>query len=102
MSWILGLETLLFYARLLFVIDLFLLINWWNLNATIFLFTPPFTQLNTPYPATAYLKGFLNTTVNYSRTENFFTETFEQKDYATMESMTKEVIETIKSVKSSL
>lgn len=29
--------------------------------ATVFLFTPPFTQLNTPYPATAYLKGFLNT-----------------------------------------
>jgi hypothetical protein len=26
----------------------------------IFLITPPFTQLNTPYPATAYLKGFLN------------------------------------------
>ncbi|MBL7703291.1 MAG: radical SAM protein [Ferruginibacter sp.] len=26
-----------------------------------FLITPPFTQLNTPYPATAYLKGFLNT-----------------------------------------
>ncbi len=25
------------------------------------LITPPFTQLNTPYPATAYLKGFLNT-----------------------------------------
>ena len=24
------------------------------------LVTPPFTQLNTPYPATAYLKGFLN------------------------------------------
>ena len=23
--------------------------------------TPPFTQLNTPYPATAYLKGYLNT-----------------------------------------
>jgi radical SAM superfamily enzyme YgiQ (UPF0313 family) len=23
--------------------------------------TPPFTQLNTPYPATAYIKGFLNT-----------------------------------------
>ena len=23
------------------------------------LITPPFTQLNTPYPATAYLKGFL-------------------------------------------
>jgi len=31
------------------------------LNATVFLITPPFTQLNTPYPATAYLKGFLNT-----------------------------------------
>jgi hypothetical protein len=28
---------------------------------SIFLITPPFTQLNTPYPATAYLKGFLNT-----------------------------------------
>jgi radical SAM superfamily enzyme YgiQ (UPF0313 family) len=27
----------------------------------VFLVTPPFTQLNTPYPATAYLKGFLNT-----------------------------------------
>ena len=25
------------------------------------LLTPPFTQLNTPYPATAYLKGFVNT-----------------------------------------
>jgi hypothetical protein len=25
----------------------------------VFLITPPFTQLNTPYPATAYLKGFL-------------------------------------------
>lgn len=31
----------------------------------ILLITPPFTQLNTPYPATAYLKGFLNTK-NYS------------------------------------
>lgn len=28
---------------------------------SIFLITPPFTQLNTPYPATAYIKGFLNT-----------------------------------------
>jgi hypothetical protein len=27
----------------------------------ILLLSPPFTQLNTPYPATAYLKGFLNT-----------------------------------------
>jgi hypothetical protein len=31
------------------------------LNTKAFLITPPFTQLNTPYPATAYLKGFLNT-----------------------------------------
>ena len=29
--------------------------------ASILLFTAPFTQLNTPYPATAYIKGFLNT-----------------------------------------
>jgi radical SAM superfamily enzyme YgiQ (UPF0313 family) len=28
---------------------------------SVLLITPPFTQLNTPYPATAYLKGFLNT-----------------------------------------
>lgn len=27
----------------------------------VFLITPPFTQLNTPYPATAYITGFLNT-----------------------------------------
>lgn len=27
----------------------------------VLLVTPPFTQLNTPYPATAYLKGYLNT-----------------------------------------
>lgn len=27
----------------------------------ILLLTPPFTQLNTPYPATAYIKGYLNT-----------------------------------------
>ena len=31
------------------------------MQATILLITPPFTQLNTPYPATAYIKGFLNT-----------------------------------------
>jgi hypothetical protein len=31
------------------------------LPSTVLLITPPFTQLNTPYPATAYLKGFLNT-----------------------------------------
>lgn len=32
-----------------------------RLKAPVLLITPPFTQLNTPYPATAYLKGFLNT-----------------------------------------
>ncbi len=31
------------------------------MNNPVLLITPPFTQLNTPYPATAYLKGFLNT-----------------------------------------
>ncbi|GAB4091551.1 radical SAM protein [Flaviaesturariibacter terrae] len=31
------------------------------MEAPVLLITPPFTQLNTPYPATAYLKGFLNT-----------------------------------------
>lgn len=31
------------------------------MKARVLLLTPPFTQLNTPYPATAYLKGFLNT-----------------------------------------
>ncbi|HSJ66940.1 MAG TPA: hypothetical protein VK921_04670, partial [Anditalea sp.] len=31
------------------------------MNQHILLLTPPFTQLNTPYPATAYLKGFINT-----------------------------------------
>lgn len=30
------------------------------MNTSVLLITPPFTQLNTPYPATAYLKGFLN------------------------------------------
>jgi len=31
------------------------------LSVEVLLITPPFTQLNTPYPATAYLKGFLET-----------------------------------------
>ena len=31
------------------------------LLTNVLLLTPPFTQLNTPYPATAYLKGYLNT-----------------------------------------
>ncbi len=40
---------------------LFLRPNFSVLHPSVFLITPPFTQLNTPYPATAYLKGFLNT-----------------------------------------
>ena len=31
------------------------------LSTKVLFITPPFTQLNTPYPATAYIKGFLNT-----------------------------------------
>jgi hypothetical protein len=31
------------------------------LKTKLLVITPPFTQLNTPYPATAYIKGFLNT-----------------------------------------
>ena len=31
------------------------------MSQKVLLITPPFTQLNTPYPATVYLKGFLNT-----------------------------------------
>lgn len=42
------------------IIDSFVIKLYW-LSTTVFLITPPFTQLNTPYPATAYLKGFLNT-----------------------------------------
>jgi len=35
------------------------------LKTDLLLITPPFTQLNTPYPGTVYLKGFLNT-LSYS------------------------------------
>ena len=31
------------------------------MKQNLLLISPPFTQLNTPYPATAYIKGFLNT-----------------------------------------
>jgi hypothetical protein len=30
------------------------------MSVKVLLITPPFTQLNTPYPATCYLKGFLD------------------------------------------
>ena len=32
-----------------------------TVSQKLLLVNPPFTQLNTPYPATAYLKGYLNT-----------------------------------------
>ena len=32
-----------------------------NNSSPVLLVTPPFTQLNTPYPSMMYLKGFLNT-----------------------------------------
>ena len=32
----------------------------YKMAINVLLITPPFTQLNTPYPATAYLKGFLD------------------------------------------
>lgn len=35
--------------------------KFFRMQADILLITPPFTQLNTPYPGTVYLKGFLNT-----------------------------------------
>jgi hypothetical protein len=47
--------------RCIHQIGIFLRIKSAVLEAPVFLITPPFTQLNTPYPATAYLKGFLNT-----------------------------------------
>ena len=44
------------------------------------LITPPFTQLNTPYPATAYLKGFLDSkgveSVQYDLSIALFTKVF--------------------------
>ncbi len=43
------------FLTIIFALKLFLL------KTKLLLITPPFTQLNTPYPATAYIKGFLNT-----------------------------------------
>jgi hypothetical protein len=45
-------------------------------------FLKPQYTLNLEFSHT--YKGFLNTTLNYSRTKNFFTETFEQSGYATI------------------
>lgn len=42
----------------------------------VLLVTPPFTQVNTPYPATAYLKGFLNAYDVSTRQIDLSLETF--------------------------
>ncbi len=47
----------------------------YTMNTKILLITPPYTQLNTPYPATAYLKGFLNTQNIISRQSDLGMET---------------------------
>ena len=44
----------------------------------ILLITPPFTQLNTPYPATAFLKGFLDEQKIESRQCDLSIELFNQ------------------------
>ena len=41
-------------------------------------------QYTTNVEASHTYKGFLHTTLNYSRTKNYFTETFEQLDHATI------------------
>ena len=48
-------------ACFLFYCFSLLLMRMSSKDLKVFFITPPFTQLNTPYPATAYLKGFLNT-----------------------------------------
>ncbi|HMZ89483.1 MAG TPA: radical SAM protein [Chitinophagales bacterium] len=45
------------------------------MSSQVLLITPPFTQLNTPYPATVYLKGFLNTLGISSRQADLGIET---------------------------
>lgn len=45
------------------------------MSHSILLVSPPFTQLNTPYPATAYLKGFLNTRGIFSHQADLSLET---------------------------
>lgn len=47
--------------KAIFCRKLYFCIKFINLETQILLITPPFTQLNTPYPGTVYLKGFLNT-----------------------------------------
>jgi hypothetical protein len=56
---------------------LLLLYKFHDLKPILFV-TPPFTQLNTPYPATAYLKGFLNTKQIASHQQDLGIETLLQ------------------------
>ncbi|MFA7273743.1 MAG: B12-binding domain-containing radical SAM protein [Crocinitomicaceae bacterium] len=62
------------------------------------LITPPFTQLNTPYPATAYLKGFLNTKKITSFQMDLgievINELFTQKTFAQLFTLAKQSTQT--------
>ena len=70
--------------------------------ATVLLITPPFTQLNTPYPATAYLKGFLNTKnissfqcdLGIEVTVELFSKKGLQDLFTTIDNKTSEVLKT--------
>ena len=76
------------------------------------LITPPFTQLNTPYPATAYLKGFLNT-IGISAfqmdlgievilelfSKKGLTKIFEQTNQSDLQSLTNENLQRIYSLR---
>jgi tRNA A37 methylthiotransferase MiaB len=63
------------------------------MQTKVLLVTPPFTQLNTPYPATAYLKGFLDSKAIACQQMDLsihlfcavFTKTFIQKVFAEAE-----------------
>lgn len=48
------------------------------MSLRVLLITPPFTQLNTPYPATMYLKGYLNTKGIWSRQADLGIEVIHQ------------------------
>ena len=52
-------------------------------QSSVLLVTPPFTQLNTPYPATMYLKGYLNTLAISSYQVDLSLETFLQLFHST-------------------
>ena len=70
--------------------------------ATVLLITPPFTQLNTPYPATAYLKGFLNTKnissfqcdLGIEVTVELFSKKGLQDLFTTIDNKTSEILKT--------